>query len=64
MKTRSRSSLIMFMVFAAMAGIAYGAPPLPNVVDSDGRANTAMGSGALFDISQASAIPLLVLQRS
>ena len=54
MKTPSRSSLIVFISFAAMAGIAYGAPPVPNVVPSDGRANTAMGWGALYDNTSGS----------
>ena len=50
MKTRIRSSLIIFFALAVTADFAYGAPP-PNVVSSDTHANTAMGSSALGSLT-------------
>jgi hypothetical protein len=49
MKTLSRSSLALIIALA-LAGTAYGQQP-PDVVNSDGNNNTAMGSYALLSLS-------------
>ena len=50
MKTLAKPSLILFIAFAAMSNIGYGAPP-PNVVVSDAANNTAMGTDALVGLT-------------
>jgi hypothetical protein len=51
MNSLARPSLILFIALAAMSNAGYGAPP-PNVVESDAANNTAMGTGALDDLTE------------
>ena len=53
MKALNNSSVVLATALVAVVGIAYAAQP-PNVVASDGYYNTAMGSGALLNLTNGS----------
>ncbi len=53
MKTFGTTSVALFILLAATAHVASGAPP-PNVVVSDSRGNTAMGNLALYGVTTGS----------
>jgi hypothetical protein len=46
--TMSRSTVVQLSALLSVSGIAHATQP-PDVVQSDGNANTAMGSGALYE---------------
>jgi Chaperone of endosialidase len=50
MRTLNLSPFVLLTALAAMAGSAYGQQP-PDVVNSDGQGNTAMGTDALFSLT-------------
>ena len=50
MNILSKPSLLLFALLIAMSNIGYSAQP-PDVVESDGNANTAMGSMALSNLT-------------
>src|SRR5580658_9170562 len=50
MKSLHKTALILIASLVAGAGSAFGAQP-PDVVNSDGQSNTAMGTSALQDLN-------------